>query len=158
AERDQRGELLWHKQLAENPVAAQRLPNGHTFIATRSRLLEVDRGGNELYVHRPAHALLAAQKCRDGTFACLTAEGLFVRLDGAGKEVGGFPAEVQNYCGFDVLPSGRVLVPQEGKNQVVEFAADGQPLWVAAVARPVSAVRLPNGNVLAACRDGQRVV
>lgn len=158
AERDFKGELLWHWQVPENPIAAQRLPGGHTFIATRSRLLEVDRAGKELYSYRLAHALLAAQKGRDGTFSCITAEGVYLRLDAAGKEVGQFPVEAQNYCGFEVLPGGRVLVPQEGKNQVVEFSADGKPVWVASVARPVSAARLPNGNVLVACRDGQRVV
>lgn len=158
AERNLKGELLWHQQLAENPIAAQRLPGGHTFIATRSRLLEVDRAGKELYSHRLAHALLAAQKCRDGSFACITAEGTYVRLDTAGKEVGQFPAGAQNYCGFEVLPSGRVLVPQEGKDQVVEFSAEGKPVWVASVTRPISAARLPSGNVLVACRDGQRIV
>lgn len=158
AERNLKGELLWHYQLTENPIAAQRLPAGHTFIATRSRLLEVDRSGKELYTHRLAHALLAARKCRDGSFACITAEGTYLLFDAAGKEVGQFPAGAQNYCGIDVLPSGRVLVPQEGKDQVVEFSAEGKPVWVAAITRPISATRLPSGNVLVACRDGQRVV
>lgn len=158
SERNAKGELLWEKALAENPVAAQRLPNGNTFIATRTRLLEVDRAGKELTSHLLAHALLAAQKCRDGSFACLTSEGTYLRLDAAGKEVNQFPAGAQNYCGFDVLPGGRVLIPQEGRNQVVEFSADGKTMWTAAIPRPISVARLANGNVLVACRDGQRVV
>jgi HEAT repeat protein len=158
AERDLAGKLLWHKQLTENAIAAQRLPDGNTFIATRSRLLEVDRAGAEVYSYRLPHALLAAQKCRDGTFSCLTADGLYVRLDAAGKEVSRFSTEAQNYCGFDVLPGGRVLVPQEGKNQVVEFSAEGKPVWIAAVPRPVSAMRLSTGNVLVASRDTQRII
>ncbi len=158
SERDLQGQLLWHQQLAENPIAAQRLPNGNTFIATRSALLEVERGGKVVMTLRLPHSLLAAQKGRDGSFACITTDGVFLRLDPTGKELGQFPAGAQNYCGFDVLPGGRVLIPQEARNQVVEFNADGKPAWVAPVSRPVSAARLPSGNVLVASRDGQCVV
>src|SRR5262249_43389613 len=46
-ERARRGTLLWEKPVAE-PLAAQRLPNGNTFIATRNSLLEVDRAGRQV--------------------------------------------------------------------------------------------------------------
>jgi hypothetical protein len=48
----------------------------------------------------------------------------------------------------DVLPNGRVLVPQYRDNKVVEYAADGTVVWSAAVPWPISAVRLANGNTL----------
>ena len=56
-ERNLRGEVLWEKRLgvraqadgeADGPLVAQRLPNGNTFIATHTELLEVDRDGKEV--------------------------------------------------------------------------------------------------------------
>lgn len=157
-ERNFKGEQLWHHAVGENPIAATRLPNGNTFIATRSTLLEVDRQGKQFYGHRIGHALLAAQKSRDGGFACITAEGSYLRLNPAGKEIRQFPVHAQNYCSFDLLPGGGVLVPQEGRNLVAEFSAEGKQVWSASVYRPVSAARLPNGHVLVASRDGKAVL
>src|SRR5262249_20127659 len=46
SERDLKGKIVW-RQKSEGPLAAQRLPNGNTFIASQARLLEVDRDGKE---------------------------------------------------------------------------------------------------------------
>src|SRR5207249_4736901 len=37
SERDFKGKVLWQKALNSQPVSCQRLPNGHTFIATRNQ-------------------------------------------------------------------------------------------------------------------------
>ena len=47
-ERDARGEIIWEFSVNE-PLVAQRLPNGHTFIASMLQLLEVDREGKEIF-------------------------------------------------------------------------------------------------------------
>ncbi len=49
-ERDFQGNILWQKEgLAGEPVNCQRLPNGNTFIATETELLEVDRAGKTVW-------------------------------------------------------------------------------------------------------------
>ena len=47
-ERDTRkGTIVWEKKI-DNPIMAQRLPNGNTFIATNNEFLEVDRAGKDV--------------------------------------------------------------------------------------------------------------
>src|SRR5439155_22540262 len=54
-ERNLKNEVVWEKQV-NWPMGAQRLPNGNTFIVLRNQLLEVDRGGKEVFVYnRPMH-------------------------------------------------------------------------------------------------------
>jgi HEAT repeat protein len=158
AERNFRGELLWHKQLNQAPISAQRLANGNTFIATQNVMMEVDRSGKEVAaVARPG--ILMAQKLRGGRIAFINSAGMFFLLDSSGKELKSFPVgPVQNYCSFQVLPNGGVLVPLSGSNQVAEFNSQGKEVWKAHVQRPTCAVRLPNGHTLASCRDFQLVV
>ena len=42
-ERDLKGAIIWSKQMNSNPHNVQRLPNGHTLIATNISVVEVDR-------------------------------------------------------------------------------------------------------------------
>ena len=53
-ERNAKGEVVWEMQI-DVPLAAQRLPNGDTFIATRARLIEVkpQRRGDVNVYERP---------------------------------------------------------------------------------------------------------
>jgi HEAT repeat protein len=158
AERTLKGELVWEKKVSQRPLTVQRLPSGNTFIATANQLLEVDRGGKEV-VNVSRNGVWAAKRLRDGRIACITAPGKFALLDATGKELKSFVVEnYQNYCGFDVLPGGGILVPRTTANEVVEYDADGHLVGRLSVERPTGVERLPGGNTLVACRDAQQVV
>jgi hypothetical protein len=157
-ERNRKGDVLWQKNVAR-PIVAQRLPNGNTFIATRAQLLEVDRSGKELFaITRADNTFVTARKLPDGRVGCVSG-GNFVLFNTSGKELKSFPVgNVQTTSSLDVLPNGHVLVAQYGGQKVVEFDADGKPVWEANVSSPISVVRLPNGHTLVASYQGQKQV
>lgn len=159
SERDLKGNVVWRYAMV-NPFNVQRLPNGNTFMACRNQMLEVDRTGKQVVNHqRPGHDLMAARKLPNGQIAFITANGTYHRMDAAGKVVKSFAVgPVQTFVRMDVLPNGRVVVPQYGASKVVEYDADGKPIWQANVQNPVSAMRLPNGNTLVASLSGQRAL
>jgi HEAT repeat protein len=158
-ERNLKGEVLWTKTVQAIVLGARRLPDGNTFIVSRSQLLEVDKDGKEvLAINR--NDVAAAVKLRDGEIGMLTTAGRYVRLDATGKELKSFNAgQILSIGGhFEVLPNGRVIVPQYSQNRVVEFDAEGKQLWAADLQQPTSVRRLPNGNTLVASRYGRYVV
>src|SRR5258708_39406600 len=68
-ERNLQGQIVWQKSIRGNPTICQRLPNGNTFIATYTNLMEVTRSGQELYSHTVDPAIgpvYSAQKLRNG--------------------------------------------------------------------------------------------
>jgi outer membrane protein assembly factor BamB len=161
SERSFRGKTLWEKELPGNPVAAQRLSNGNTFVACRNRLLEIDRDGKEVADdRRPVRDVLTARKHRDGSVVLITHDGYCRRLDATGKEVSRFPVPGPHVMGLgiDLLPNRRVIVPRFEQDRVTEFDAAGNVLWEAAVPAPTSAARLPNGHTLVASTTTRLVV
>jgi HEAT repeats/PQQ-like domain len=159
-ERNRKGEILWEKKVRE-PLMAQRLRNGNTFIATQQRLLEVDREGRETYSYaRPTGELfMKAVKLTNGEIACVTQLRRFLRLDAAGKELQSLPANVTTFGGrIDVLPSNHILVPERAHNRVVEYDAEGRIVWQIFFREPVAAVRLPNGHTLVTSYSQNRAV
>jgi hypothetical protein len=167
SERNLRGEIVWKKTI-EEPLAAQRLPNGHTFIATRTQLLEVDKDGKVVFTYsRPDGGnFMRAVKLRDGDIACIVQLGgalsRYVRLMPAGKdfkEVKSWGVQVRTSGGrIEVLPNGHVLIPEMANNRVVEYDAEGHGVWEAAIEQPIAAVRLPNGNTLITSMTENRAV
>jgi hypothetical protein len=156
------GRLLWHLDVPE-PIACQRLVNGHTVVVTPHLLLEVDRAGDPVFTHRrPEADLIGARRLPDGRSVLLLGSGSSSRclfLDARGKPGKTFPvASLYQYTRFDVLPGDHLLVPSSGQDKVVEYAADGQPVWQAAVDSPTSAVRLPNGHTLVDSQGDRRVL
>src|SRR5205085_11916290 len=75
-ERNLKGEILWSKRVG-GPLAAQRLPNGNTFVATDSTFLEFDNKGEQvLSVGLPGgERVMKAMKLPNGEIACLAGEG-----------------------------------------------------------------------------------
>ncbi|HEV3235511.1 MAG TPA: HEAT repeat domain-containing protein, partial [Gemmataceae bacterium] len=149
-ERNRKNEVIWKHEVQE-PIMAQRLPNGNTFIATRSELTEVTKDHKAIFSYtRPdGDMFMKAIKLRNGDVAYLVNQGKYVRMDTAGKELTTFPAAVQTFGGrLEVLPNNHVLVPFLQANKVVEFDTKGKPVWEAAIDQPVAAVRLPNGHTL----------
>jgi hypothetical protein len=157
-ERNRKGEIVWEKKVP-SPLVAQRLRNGHTFIALQlnqqnlqgPQLLEVDRQGKELfsYTFPQGEMVMKAAKLPNGDIACVTNMRRFVRMDAWGKELKTFQVLVGTIGGrIDVLPDGHAIVPERDNNRVVEYDAAGNIAWQAGFSKPVAAVRLPNGNTL----------
>jgi hypothetical protein len=149
-ERNLRGEIVWEKRI-EAPLVAQRLPTGNTFIATSSQLIEVDHSGREVFSYQfPGNdVIMKAQKLRNGDLACVLVGPRFVRLDNNSREIQSFPVQVKTSGGrIDVLPNGRVVVPEKDDNRIAEYDSRGKVVWEAEVIQPIAAVRLRNGNTL----------
>jgi HEAT repeat protein len=160
SERDLKGKVLWERQINQ-PVVAQRLPNGNTFIVGRSQILEVDRSGKDIFTHdRQEGDIICGKKLRNGVITFVTNQGLCIRMDSSGKELKTIqlpPIQVHN--GYvDMLANEHALVPLYGNNKVAEFDAKGKMVWEVAIQRPVSSRRLPNGNALVASTNPPRVV
>jgi HEAT repeat protein len=158
-ERNFKGEILWQQQV-QSPINVQRLPNGHTFIACHNQLLVVDHAGKEQFRHdRPNHDIMTAVRLRDGQFFFITNGGLGTRLDARGNLAKSFPVgQVHQFGGLDVLANGRLLIPQVSGAKLAEVDGDGKTHWTAAMTQPTAAVRLANGNTLAASFNQQKVV
>jgi outer membrane protein assembly factor BamB len=169
-ERDRKGTVLWEKRV-DGPIMAQRLPNGHTFIATRMQLLEVDRAGKEVFSQARGpqdDLLMRARKLANGDIALVvaTAGALpagagveFVRLDASGKQVSRFAVGMMTSGGrVEVLPNGHVLAPLRETNKVVEYDAAGKVVWEAEFPQPVAAVRLANGHTVVTSYQDKRAV
>jgi hypothetical protein len=159
-ERNTKGEILWTKRIPF-PTACQRLTNGNTFIVTRNQLVEVDRSGKEVLTHvRNTNDIMAGQKLRNGQMIFITNAGTLVRIDSTGKEIKTINVPPPQVIGgnLEMLPNGRVLVPQYANNRVVEYDADGKSVWEATVQQPTSVQRLPNGHTLVSSLYTQQMV
>jgi HEAT repeat protein len=151
-ERNLRGDVLWQKPTPTSwPVSVQRLRNGHTFIACRNRLLEVDREGHELYaIPRPAHDVIEARKTRDGGIVCVSNRRSVSRLDTTGKELRTFGLPAVGNMGAEVLPDGHVLVCVPWTAKVSEYDGDGKVVWEVSMPQALAAWRLGGGRALVA--------
>jgi hypothetical protein len=149
-ERDFEGKILWERP-ALMPIAAERLPNGQTFIATRRDLTVIDREGREIFSWtRPSQTIVAARRLRDGSMVAVNSGGICQVIDPLGREMKSFRVGQLYTIGshIDVLPNGRIVMAIMRESRVVEYDLDGQVHWQAKVQNPVSASRLANGNTL----------
>ncbi|MBY0521980.1 MAG: PQQ-binding-like beta-propeller repeat protein [Gemmataceae bacterium] len=158
-ERDFAGKVVWEYRI-QSPVACQRLPNGHTFIACHNQMVVVDSTGKSVWTFaRPEHDIMTAVRMRNGQTIMIANGGQAVHIDATGKVGKMFAVNFNHqFGGIDLLPNGRIVVPQINLNKVVEFDADGKSVWSATATNPTSAVRLQNGNTLAACFNQQKIV
>ncbi len=165
SERNLKGEIVW-KKMIQGPLAAQRLPNGNTFITTENQLIEVDKNGKEVltYVRPDGASFMRAAKLRNGDIACIVQLGVprYVRLTPSGnefKEIKSWGVQVRTSGGrIEVLPNGHVLIPEMDNNRVVEYDAEGQSVWGVTIDQPIAAVRLANGNTLITLMRQNRAV
>src|SRR5262249_41992077 len=153
-------EVVWEKEIS-SPLMAQRLPNGNTFIANYTQLLEVDRAGKVVSTQAPpdGDTIMRARKLANGNIACVTATRKFMEMDANGKEVRSFHVDVQTSGGrIEVLPNGHVLSPHMNQNKVVEYDTNGKEVWEVSVEQPIVATRLPNGNTIVTSMTQNRAV
>lgn len=151
-ERNTKGEVLWEKRVT-GPLVAQRLPNGNTFIVTDMTLIEVDKDNKDVFTFSfpSGEKFMKGMKLPNGEIAVLTNEARVVRLSPAGKQIHTFNVSMgaRLFGGrIHMLPSGRVLIPHNHENKVVEFDSRGRAIWEVSVEQPVAATRLPNGNTV----------
>ncbi|HEX3313255.1 MAG TPA: PQQ-binding-like beta-propeller repeat protein, partial [Gemmataceae bacterium] len=151
-ERDTANNIHWSKEVT-NPLMAQRLEGGRTFVATDSSWHEFDRDGSETNSVSRSNdeRMMKVARLPNGNVVALTMLPRIVFFDPRGKEISSFPvaAEAKLYGGrLDVQPNGRVLVPFNLEDKVVEFDQNGRQIWSVSVPRPVAAVRLANGHTL----------
>jgi HEAT repeat protein len=161
-ERDGKNQIVWEKRI-EGPLAAQRLANGNTFIATRGQLIEVDGDGKQVSsLERPnGEAIMKAKKLSNGEIALITQLGTtrFVLLEANGNEIRSFNVDLRYSGGrIDLLPNGNLLVPEAGNNRVVELDKLADVVWEVAADQPIAAVRLPNGHTLITSMSEHRAV
>jgi hypothetical protein len=157
-ERDLKGAVVWQKDGLGMPLNVQRLANGHTFIATMNRLLEVDRTGKEVLSVGGVGPFTAACKARNGHVICLTQAGQCLRLDAAGKQLKSFPSNRQAgwTSGLDLLRNGHILITQPDRAKVAEYDADGKLVLEFDAPQVTTATGLPNGHILAASANTGR--
>ncbi len=151
-ERNLKGEILW-QHFAQNPLMAQRLPNGHTFIGSDSELVEIDRQSKVVFRFSfpDDERIMKSAKLPNGDIVCLTDQTRVVRLNSKGKELKSFHVFLGKrlFGGrIHMLPSGNVLVPHNAENKVVEYDIQGRVVWQVGIEEPIAATRLANGNTL----------
>jgi hypothetical protein len=161
-ERDRTGKVLWEFEIKE-PLVAQRLPGGNTFIAGKERTIEVDKKGKEVSSFRPLNGatIMRARRLPGGEIALVTQLGVsrFSLIDKDGKEVRSFGVNVSTSGGrIDVLPGGNVLVPEMYNDRVVEYSPEGKIVREVHVEQPIVASILPNGNLLVTSMAQNRAI
>ncbi len=160
-ERDLKGNISWEKS-ATNPFLSQRLPNGNIFIASRNKIVEVTRNGNEIFSFSyPNETILAACKTRTNEYALLSYNGAFLKLDSKGNEVSKsripFPTNF-GINGGAITQNDRVLVSIPTVNKIMEFDFTGKPTWEATITTPGIPAKLSTGNVVAPSLNGSKIV
>jgi hypothetical protein len=150
SERGIDGKIHWQAIAPTYVYAATRLPGGETLTLTRNQLIEVDKNGKQTVRFTRAQGdMRAVRRGRDGQIV-IAALSACLWLDASFKEIRSFPIGPIYSTGakIEVLPGGRVLVPQYSQHKVVEYDQNGKVVWEAAVPQPTAAQRLPNGHTL----------
>jgi hypothetical protein len=153
-ERDREGKVHWSHTVDNYPVSCQRLPNGNTFIATYTELLEVTRDGKKEFSHKLAGSIYCAQKLLNGNILYAHSGGQIVELGSNLRQVrsvtvGGLSA----WASVVPLSNGHYLVSEYNKNSVIEIDEFGRTQWECTVPTPAWSTRLPNGNTLVASTE-----
>ena len=163
-ERDFKGKILWQMEILQ-PVSVQRLPNGHTLIASdngqpNGKIVEVDRAGKEIYsIQNLPAGIRAAYRWHQGDIVCTTADGQCRIFDAAGKLRKEFASGQQqnDYGGLDLRSNGHILITRTVASEVSEFDREGRLLFQLKTPNVSLASQLANGHVLVACNNPSRV-
>jgi HEAT repeat protein len=160
-ERNFKGEVKWEKQVIQ-PINVERLRNGHIFVGRRNGILEVDRDGKEVTnIQLNNHYLMGSGRLRDGTYAFVNNNNMYVHIDRTGKELKTFrvPHDPQGGGLFPtILSNGNVLLGHYGSGKVLELDRDGKTLREWKTQMPNMATSLPGGGVLVASINARKVV
>jgi outer membrane protein assembly factor BamB len=189
---DEAGKIVWERRIG--PLHDLHvLPNGHLLLQDSwTKLVEVDSATDEVvWTYDSATSngntgqkveVHAFQRLDDGvTMIAESGPARIIEVDREGRLLKSFPLKVENpHPHRDTrlarkLGNGHYLVCHEGDGTVVEYDADGQPVWEFAVPlfgreradghgveafgnQAFSAVRLESGNTLIGTGNGHSVI
>ena len=155
-ERDREGKILWTSpRQNSNTVAAQRLANGNTLIATMAEVVEVKKDGTRVGepFPRPTGTVYQVRQAKNGHTFILAGNELW-ELNGDRKDVRKIPIPggLSGWSGFDFLPNGNFLIAYYGSGRkYAEIDAKGKVVHENVVAcDPTRVQHLRNGNTLVA--------
>jgi outer membrane protein assembly factor BamB len=140
------------------------LPNGNLLFNTGHGVKEVTRSKEVVFEYQSSSEIYACQRLSNGlTFVGECNAGRLLDLDPTGRIVKEIRLLPEGRDGGHVymrnarrLADGHYLVTHYGEQVVREYDADGKPLRdIPAKGGPHSAIRLPDGNTLIACGDGE---
>jgi hypothetical protein len=149
-------------KLAGDVLDLDRLPNGNTLVAHTggNRIVEFDPAGKEAWSVPVERMPIAAERLPNGNTLVTVlygrewdrdaeaAQGRVVEVTRSGQVAWSkpglaMPTDVQP------LPSGTLLVTEQGLNRVIELDRDGQVVWERKCeGMPNSARRLPDGTTV----------
>jgi hypothetical protein len=162
-ERDKSGKVVWQRR--GDALAAQRLPNGNTFVCLHGQLVEVDRTGKDVATHAPGgDSLTDALRLPNGHVVYMTVRGVLKEITWpGGKEVRTLklstaPPNGTDWYRIEEAPGGHFLLASHTDGRVFEIDAAGKVLWEHKVDQAYSATRLANGHVLIATAESRRLV
>jgi outer membrane protein assembly factor BamB len=149
-ERTTTGKVLW-KYAVNEPLSAQRLSSGHTFIVCQDRLIEVDRSGRE--VMNASMNVAAARKMADGKIVAFDRQNV-MELDQRGQVL----KRAHCNCGGgghnEVTDSGHVLALSPGNGNIKEFDTDGNEVGNFNYPGAVYGSRMPGGHIFVTHESG----
>jgi HEAT repeat protein len=158
-ERDREGKILWESpRLTGNTVAAQRLPNGNTLIATMQGVVEYTRGNEKVAdFPNPGGTVYQAIRHRNGHTFILAGNNI-TEYDADRKQVRQINVgSLSGWAGFEILPNGNFLIAYYSQNsKYAEIDGNGKTVWehstngAATRLDPTRVQRLRNGNTLVA--------
>lgn len=151
-ERNRAGDILWEKQVAQGPVAVQRLPNGNTFIATYNEIMEVRRNGAVVYSHQPAgtnRRIYDGQRLANGRILLITLNGTVMVIQSqTGKVLHSVSSGLSGCYSARMLRNGHYLLTSYSRGKVREIDQTGKVHWEYPLQHAYHAEELPNGNFL----------
>ena len=155
-ERDFTGKVHW--EFAINfPLAVQRIPGGGCLIAGRREIVCVNRDKTVRFRFNKEN-ISGAVRRPDKSIVIVTNVGICETVDENGATLSSFSiGRGLQILSVQMLPGGRLLIPDYSDNRVVEYNAAGQQVWEAEFARPNAAVRFPNGKTLVSSRINSRI-
>jgi RNA polymerase sigma factor (sigma-70 family) len=154
SERTIHGDVLWRYEI-NDPMSAQRLKNGHTFIVGRDRLLEVDSTGNN-YLNLTGN-YAAARRLRNGQIVAFDRRNV-IQLDADGLTIKSARVRCGGGGWNEVLDNGHVLALSPGNGNVIEFDLDGNTVGRFDYLGANNAARLPNGHTLVLHESGNEYI
>jgi hypothetical protein len=162
-ERDRAGKVLWETgRLVHYPIAAERLPDGNTLVATSNGLYDLTPEKKRIDRYPPLQEILHAFRAKNGHFYALTYTHI-VAMGPDGKETRRIKLSRPftnggGWGGLELLPGGRFRIAMTVANKVLELDADGKIVWEANVPFPRRTQQLPNGNLLIAGFDSSVIM